>query len=95
MPEKSEPLVKIIGLVALLTTLILIFVGLTSQIYLNYTNKNTAGLSLPFFILSFTTWCSWCAYGVVKKDYFIAIAQGTGAVMNAIILLQFYLYSGY
>ncbi|OGY62858.1 MAG: hypothetical protein A2745_01350 [Candidatus Harrisonbacteria bacterium RIFCSPHIGHO2_01_FULL_44_13] len=83
---------QIMGVIAVIVTLVLVAYGLTSQIYRNYKNKNTRGLSLSFFFLGFMSWCVWSIYGWMRGDFFIGFAQTVGGAMNAVILLQFWLY---
>lgn len=83
---------QIMGMIAVIVTLALVAYGLTSQIYKNYKNKNTKGLSLPFFALGFMSWCVWSIYGWMRNDFFIGFSQTVGSAMNAVILLQFWLY---
>lgn len=72
--------------------LLLIGFGITSQIYKNYQTKSTENLSLWLFIFSFFCWSSWAVYGFMKQDWFLLIIQGIGALMTAILLVQFFIY---
>lgn len=83
---------KITGPLVLLASLVMILVGLLSQIIKNSERQSVEGLSLPFFISSFILWSCVSLHGWYKKDYWLAIAQTAGAIMTAIILLQFLLY---
>ena len=79
-------------IIASIITLALIFLGLPSQILKIYKKQSMDGISLFFFSVSFLTWMSWCFYGYISNSLFMAIAQGLGGVMTAIILIQFFLY---
>ena len=81
-----------VEIIASIVTLILIFLGLPSQILKIYKKQSMDGISLFFFSVSFLTWMSWCFYGYISNSLFMAIAQGLGGVMTAIILIQFFIY---
>lgn len=77
---------------ALLATIMMIFVGIVSQIMINHHNKSVAGLSVYFYILSFVTWFSWSLYGAIRKDILMCAIQAVGAIMTSVVLIQFILY---
>jgi len=79
-------------IIASIITLALIFLGLPSQILKIYKKQSMDGISLFFFSVSFPTWMSWCFYGYISNSLFMAITQGLGGLMTAVILIQFFIY---
>ena len=83
---------ELMEIIASIITMLFIMIGLPSQIIKNYRTKSTKGLSVLFFIMSFLTWCSWSAFGYLANSIFMAVAQGLGAIMTFIIMMQFIIY---
>jgi len=86
--------VDIVGLVALIVTIIYTGYGLPVQIYKNYQAKSTKGLSLSMMVLLLLTLTTWVVYGIVKmpKDWYIIISNSIGMVSVFIIITQFWVY---
>ena len=86
--------VDIVGLLALIITIIYTGFGLPVQIHKNYKAKSTKGLSLSMMILLFLTFSTWVVYGIVKMpmDWYIIISNSIGAVSGMIIISQFWAY---
>lgn len=86
--------VDIVGLAALIITIIYTGYGLPIQIYKNYKAKSTKGLSLSMMILLLLTLTTWVVYGIVKMpmDWYIIISNSIGMVSVLIIISQFWVY---
>ena len=83
---------SIIGIVATLASLIVIFFGLPAQILKNYRRKSTEGLSNNLIYSACSCYATWCLYGWTKPDYFLIIAQTPGIILSLILLYQLFLY---
>ena len=70
-------------------------IGFPDQVRLNYKRKSVEGLSKPFFILGFTSYVLWTAYGLAKSDPVLMIGQGIGVFLSGIIGGQMIYYSTY
>ena len=84
--------VNILGWIALIITVVYTAGGLPVQVRKNIADRSTAGLSFFMVVLLFMTFCSWVAYAVARRDWYIGVANSVGAVSALIILIQFYLY---
>jgi uncharacterized protein with PQ loop repeat len=87
-----EMQMQTLGLTASVLTIILVFIGLVSQVIKNYKRKSCGGLSLIYFIIIFFAYTSWSLYGFSKSDWFLIIPQTAGALISVILLFQFYIY---
>jgi len=85
-------LTRILGWIAVGITLLYSTVGLFSQIFENWRRGTTEGFSEELGILLFLTFLSWLLYGLAKKDTFIIIANGPGALAASVLLLQIIFY---
>ena len=80
------------GAIAMSLSLILVFVGLTAQIYKNYRRKSCEGLSLTLMITVLGANIAWTLYGLSKADWFLVGAQLPGGVFALVIVIQYVLY---
>ena len=87
---------NIVGTIALAITLIYTCFGMPVQIYHNYINKSTAGLSLFMMFMTFLTFSGWVTYASVKSpmDFYILSSNIPGALFTAVVLYQFFHYRG-
>ncbi len=87
-------IVDIVGLIALIVTIIYTGYGLPVQIYKNYQAKSTKGLSLSMMILLMLTLTTWVVYGSVNMpmDWYIIISNSIGMISVLIIIIQFWIY---
>ncbi len=83
---------QILGLIASILTILLVFIGLVSQVIINFKRKSCRGLSLIYFIIIFFAYSAWSMYGVSISDWYLIIPQIAGAIISLILLFQFYLY---
>lgn len=86
------PLTYILGTLATIGSLAIVFLGLPAQIYKNYRNKSTSGLAPLLFYLAFYVYTAWCLYGWFKPDWFLVAAQTPGSLLSLILLIQFLWY---
>lgn len=85
-------MVNIIGSMAMIASLIVIFVGLIGQVRQNYKNKSTKGLSNYLVYSACLTYTLWCIYGWLRRDYFLGITQTFGAIVSYVLLFQVFAY---
>lgn len=85
-------MVNIIGSMAMIASLIIIFVGLVSQVRKNYKNKSTNGLSNYLVYSACFTYTLWSIYGWLRLDYFLGTTQTIGAIVSYILLWQTFIY---
>lgn len=83
---------NILGVLAMLVSLSVVFFGLTSQVWKNYKNKSCEGLSLGLIAVTFLAYTVWAAYGVSKPDWFLVASQTPGSLLALVILIQYKLY---
>lgn len=83
---------QVFGLIASILTIVLVFIGLVSQVIKNFQRKSCSGLSLIYFIVILFAYSAWSLYGISISDWYIIIPQTAGAVISLILLAQFYLY---
>ena len=82
-----------IGIIVAIMSLLVKVVGVPDQIKKNHKRKSTEGLSLTYYVMSFSTYFLWAVYGELKEDWPVFFAQGfLGCVATGIILWQFFLY---
>ena len=81
-----------VGLLAMISSMVIIIVGLPAQIYLNYIRKSTKGLSVVLMISGCWSYCVWALYGFYKMDKFILYAQAPGFFLGLILILQIFYY---
>ncbi len=86
------PLTYILGTMATIGSLAIVFLGLPAQIIKNYQNKSTSGLAPLLFYLAFYVYTAWCLYGWFKPDWFLVVAQTPGSLLSLILLIQFFWY---
>jgi len=85
---------NLIGSAAVIMGLIVACIGLPIQIFKNFKQKSTGGLSLSLWTLGLLNGLLWLSYGLIKYqiDWYIVIANIPGVFFTLIILLQFYYY---
>jgi len=80
------------GVLANVASLLVVALGLVSQITLNFRRKSCKGLSLPMMGTCALAYLLWGIYGWHIHDWYVTTAQVVGFVAISIILLQFWLY---
>lgn len=80
------------GPLVLAASFLMIGIGLFSQIVKNFQDRSVVGLALPMFICSLFLWSSVALHSWLRRDYWVAVPQVIGAVLTAVILLQFIIY---
>lgn len=81
-----------LGYLALTVSLTVLIWGLPAQIINNYRRKSCKGLSLSLMIMVFFAYLIWAVYGLSKPDWFLVFSQTPGAILTAVILMQFFKY---
>ncbi len=69
-------------------------IGLPDQIRKNHSRKSTEGLSAAFFLMGLLSYVLWTTYGLLQKDWVVALGQGAGVLTMGIIAYQIWLYRG-
>jgi uncharacterized protein with PQ loop repeat len=86
-------LIALVGLIVAGMSVAVKVIGVPDQIKRNYRRRSTEGLSLLYYIMSFSTYALWTLYGGLKHDWPVFLAQGAlGCVTTGVILWQFFLY---
>jgi uncharacterized protein with PQ loop repeat len=83
---------EIIKLLTVLLSLIVTGLGLTSQVYKNYSRKSVEGLSFLYFTLLAVSYSFWSFYGFSQDDLVLIIPMTLGAVVSWVLVAQFFLY---
>jgi len=83
---------KILGTLAMLASLLIIFLGFPAQIIKNYRRKSCDGLAPLLVYSACCGYTLWSAYGWVKPDWFLAISQTPGCILAFILLFQLFYY---
>ncbi|OGJ85696.1 MAG: hypothetical protein A2268_16990 [Candidatus Raymondbacteria bacterium RifOxyA12_full_50_37] len=85
---------EIIGMCAMIITIIYSCFGLPVQYIKNYKRKSTDGVSLVFVLSCTLTMLMWCLYAWTKtpKDWFILGSNIPGFVFASALLTQFWIY---
>lgn len=84
--------VEILGYMAAVASLSISILGLPSQIRKNYQTKTCSGLSTNLIFSAFISYGLWSAYGWLKPDMFLAIAQTVGFTCAFILVFQYFYY---
>ena len=82
----------IFGLLATITNVFCILVGLVSQIRENRRRQSCEGLSKTFYVTLFLVYLFWSLHGWQIGDAYLVVAQSPGCVVSAFLLRQFYVY---
>lgn len=90
----SLTIVSVIGVMTTVVAVLVKVIGLPDQIRKNHSRQSTEGLSVTFFLMAFLSYVLWTAYGLLKKDWVVALGQGAGVITTAIIAYQIWLYRG-
>jgi len=84
---QTDKATRIAGTVATVLSLSMVLIGLPSQMYENW-QKHQAGMSIFLAITAFVLYSAWSIYAILKKDRYLIIAQGTGAIVAFALLVQ-------
>jgi uncharacterized protein with PQ loop repeat len=84
----------VLGVVALIITMVYTFFGLPAQIVNNFKKKSTAGLSLFLMIMLTMTFSIWTLYSYIKEppDWYVFSSNFPGIIFGLVIIYQFWLY---
>jgi len=77
----------IIGTLTLIVSWLIKLIGFPHQIRNIIVSKDSSGVSLPLMVLSFFSYCLWTTYGILKKDYIVALAQSIGILVGGITII--------
>ncbi len=85
---------KYLGLVGMVLSVSLTVVGLPMQIWTNYKNNSTDGLSVWLMIFMTTIYFVWASYAWTKKpvDYYLGIPQTLGFFVSLLLWIQWFYY---
>jgi uncharacterized protein with PQ loop repeat len=83
---------NVFGLLAAISSLTIVMIGLPSQIYKNWKNKTCGGIDIYLIGSVAITYFLWSVYGWTKPDLFLACSQTPGFLLSLIILAQFFIY---
>jgi len=83
---------SILGVLAMMVSLSVVFFGLTTQAWKNYRRKTCEGLSLTLMLITLLAYTTWSAYGISKPDWFLVSSQIPGAILALIIVCQCLFY---
>ena len=78
----------ILGILAMLVSLSVVFFGLTTQAWKNYRRKSCEGLSLTLMFVTLLAYTTWGAYGLSKPDWFLVSSQIPGVILSLVIVGQ-------
>lgn len=78
----------ILGVLAMLVSLSVVFFGLTTQAWKNYRRKSCEGLSLTLMLVTLLAYTTWGAYGLSKPDWFLVSSQIPGVILSLVIVEQ-------
>lgn len=81
-------LVTIIGVLTVVSSYAIKFIGFPDQIRKIIKSKSVEGLSVPLFIFSFISYVLWTIYGIIKNDWVIILGQSVGVIVAGIVLYQ-------
>ncbi|MDO8668824.1 MAG: SemiSWEET family transporter [Candidatus Buchananbacteria bacterium] len=82
----------ILGLLATLSSLMIVFLGFPAQIIKNYRRKSCDGIAPTLIYSACCGYTLWSLYGWTKPDWFLAIAQTPGCILSFILLFQIFYY---
>lgn len=85
-------MIPLLGTITVVLALLVKVIGLPDQIRTNHARRSTAGLSTPYFVLSFASYCAWTLHGVLHHDPVVVLGQALGIVTTGILLCQIYFY---
>lgn len=83
---------SIIGTIATLASLTIVFIGLPAQILKNYRQKSVGGIAPSLIYSAVCTYTLWAIYGWTKSDWYLVIAYVPGGIMSLVLLFQLFLY---
>lgn len=87
-----KELVAIIAFTTLGLSILTKVIGFPSQSRLLFKTKNADNISLPLYIITFLSYCSWTAHGFIKEDATLIYGQGLGIITSGFILGQIIYY---
>ncbi len=82
----------IVGSIAMLTSLVIIFIGFPAQIRRNCYLKSCKGIAPSLVYSSVLVYTVWAIYGWVKWDWFIILADTPGGILSFILVFQLFHY---
>ncbi len=82
----------IVGVLAVLFSLLAKVVGHPDQMLRNYRRKSTEGVALSMFVTSFLAYLFYTIHGILQKDWVVISGQGLGVLTTGIILGQAFYY---
>lgn len=88
----SSTLISVVGAATATVAILVKVVGLPDQIRKNHRRKSTEGLSVPFFLMGLLSYVLWTIYGLLQKDWVVALGQGAGVLTMGAIAYQIWLY---
>jgi uncharacterized protein with PQ loop repeat len=83
---------NILGILAMIASLVIVFFGFPAQIIKNHSRKNCDGLAPSLVYSACCGYTLWSLYGWTKPDWFLAISQTPGCVFSLILLFQIFYY---
>jgi MtN3 and saliva related transmembrane protein len=88
----SGTLIGVVGVMTVVASVFVKFIGLPDQFRKNYKRKSTHGLSTAFIATSVIAYSLWTIYGLLKKDWVVVLGQGAGVITTGAVLYQIWLY---
>jgi len=82
---------EIFGSLTLVFAVIMIFIGLTSQIYKNYLEKKS-GMSFLMILLPLFVYFFRGGYSITIRSWYILIPDTFGLIFSVILLIQYFMY---
>lgn len=83
---------SIIGILATISSLAIVLVGLPVQIIKNYRRKSCDGLAPMLILSALCTYTLWSIYGWTKPDWFLVVSQTPGSMLAFVLLVQLFVY---
>lgn len=81
-----------LSILATVASLLITGIGFPVQIYKNYKNKDTFGVSYILFILSFVSYLLWSMRAYTVGDWYMFVAYVPGVLLSIVILFQISYY---
>ena len=81
-----------LGATTMALSLVFIFLGLPSQIATIWSTRSVAGVSPLMFSLLAIQSAFWVAYGIQKRDPFMAVPNGLIVIFGTIIVIECMLF---
>ena len=84
--------VAILGVLATVSSLTIIVLGLPAQIIRNYRRQSCEGIDPKLIYSICVAYSIWSLYGWAKLDWPLAISQTPGAILAFVLLFQLIIY---